>query len=352
MPWLMWNPCGDPLASERSLQIDAIRGLAVLLMVMVHAAADWQPVDVAEAGVLGTLVAGLGGLAAPLFVTLAGWGMARSRWTLRKGLVRCASLCIAQVLVNLAASHRFDPFSPGILTLLGCLAITSPVWLRVSRAVGWRVGLMLLGMIALAPMMLGDLSGPASWDARITTSDAQAFVQHVLLTGTYPLLPWAGFAILGAGIADRVIEGRWWHLLLISGGLAVCTGALVVAMQRGAVFAAPIGPAMLEFFPPNSMFLIAAATGVGILWIAISHLPPTRLLTVTGRYSLTIYLLHFLVLGWFHDVDDGGWTLAQSLPAVLAFTMLWVPVAWLHDRLAPTNSIEAWIQRLGATAEE
>ena len=37
MPWLMWNPCGDPLASERSLQIDAIRGLAVLLMVMVHA---------------------------------------------------------------------------------------------------------------------------------------------------------------------------------------------------------------------------------------------------------------------------------------------------------------------------
>ena len=176
---------------------------------------------------------------------------------------------------------------------------------------------MLLGMIALAPMMLGDLSGPASWDARITTSDAQAFVQHVLLTGTYPLLPWAGFAILGAGIADRVIEGRWWHLLLISGGLAVCTGALVVAMQRGAVFAAPIGPAMLEFFPPNSMFLIAAATGVGILWIAISHLPPTRLLTVTGRYSLTIYLLHFLVLGWFHDVDDGGWTLAQSLPTVL-----------------------------------
>ena len=65
MQWLMWNPCGDPLASERSLQIDAIRGLAVLLMVMVHAAADWQPVDVAEAGVLGTLVAGLGGLAAP-----------------------------------------------------------------------------------------------------------------------------------------------------------------------------------------------------------------------------------------------------------------------------------------------
>ena len=73
---------------------------------------------------------------------------------------------------------------------------------------------------------------------------------------------------------------------------------------------------------------------------------------MTGRYSLTIYLLHFLVLGWFHDVDDGGWTLAQSLPTVLALTMLWVPVAWLHDRLAYTNSIEAWIQRLGATAEE
>ena len=50
--------------------IDSLRGLAVLLMVMVHAAATWNPFFSAQSSILAYTVAGLGGLAAPLFVTI------------------------------------------------------------------------------------------------------------------------------------------------------------------------------------------------------------------------------------------------------------------------------------------
>ena len=55
--------------------IDSLRGLAVLLMVMVHAAGTWNPFYSAQSSILAYTVAGLGGLAAPLFVTIFGWGL-------------------------------------------------------------------------------------------------------------------------------------------------------------------------------------------------------------------------------------------------------------------------------------
>ena len=62
-------------ASERLVHIDALRGLAVLLMVLVHAAATWEPPLSGELILLGVVVSAGGGLAAPLFVALLGWGL-------------------------------------------------------------------------------------------------------------------------------------------------------------------------------------------------------------------------------------------------------------------------------------
>ena len=45
-------------------------------MVMVHVAATAPPPSIGSTSALGYVVAGLGGLAAPLFVVLAGWGAA------------------------------------------------------------------------------------------------------------------------------------------------------------------------------------------------------------------------------------------------------------------------------------
>ena len=58
------------LVNGRLEYIDSLRGLAVLLMVMVHAAATWSPSTASQQSIIGYVAAGLGGLAAPLFVVL------------------------------------------------------------------------------------------------------------------------------------------------------------------------------------------------------------------------------------------------------------------------------------------
>ena len=58
---------------ERREDIDQLRGLAILLMVMVHAAATWAPSEASTISLFAIIIAGLGGLAAPLFVTVGGW---------------------------------------------------------------------------------------------------------------------------------------------------------------------------------------------------------------------------------------------------------------------------------------
>ena len=73
---------------SRRQDIDQIRGLAILLMIMVHAAATWAPTDASTTSLLALIVASLGGLAAPLVVTVGGWVTVQSRWTLRKALIR------------------------------------------------------------------------------------------------------------------------------------------------------------------------------------------------------------------------------------------------------------------------
>jgi len=125
---------GELQNPDRLTHPDQLRALAILLMVMVHAAATWTPKEVLITSFLAFVISGLGGLAAPLFVTIGGWGMARSRLTKRKILIRSSFLLTCQILVNLAAPHLFEPFTPGILSLFAITILLSPLWLAAIRA--------------------------------------------------------------------------------------------------------------------------------------------------------------------------------------------------------------------------
>ena len=105
----------------RFREIDSLRGLAVLLMVMVHAAATWNPHNSAQSTWIAYVVAGLGGLAAPLFITIFGWGLVKSKSTTNSNIIKAIILVLLQLLVNIYSPHLFDPFTPGILSLFALL---------------------------------------------------------------------------------------------------------------------------------------------------------------------------------------------------------------------------------------
>ena len=89
-------------AKPRLAHIDWLRAIAVLLMVMVHAAATWQPKTISTTSLLAYVISGLGGLAAPLFVVLTGWGLSKTKLSPRKVIVRVVFFFIMQIILNIS----------------------------------------------------------------------------------------------------------------------------------------------------------------------------------------------------------------------------------------------------------
>ena len=331
---------------SRRQDIDQIRGLAILLMIMVHAAATWAPADASTTSFLALVVASLGGLAAPLFVTVGGWVTVQSSWTLRKALIRFVFLMMAQFLVNVTASHLFDPFTPGVLSLFAILYLLAPIWIRISRnSIAFGATLVLIGIIntVFSP---GDSS--LSWNDRIEAVTIIQFLSHILVTGTYPLFPWMFFSILGAGINIHAPTIRRLGVIIVS-GLTLCTLFLYESMQKDIPFAQPRGEAILTFFPANTPFLIGACTGVLIIWLLLENRLPLRGLHQLGQLSLTLYLVHFIpiylgsgvVLAW-----------SSAVPVVIVFTLVWWPLSVFWRTRFPTYSLEHALRQMSRHEEE
>lgn len=331
---------------NRRQDIDQLRGLAILLMVMVHAAATWAPSEASTTSLFAIVIAGLGGLAAPLFVTVGGWVTTQSTWTLRKAIVRFIFLIFAQILVNLCAPHRFDTFTPGILSLFAILYLLTPIWLRFAEnMVALSTSLLLIGFLNWQ-FLPGDST--LTWMDRINATGTLELLSHIMFTGTYPLFPWIFFTILGAGLNIHAPNFRQKSIYLAC-GLVTCVLLLIQSIREGIPFAQPTGEATLTFFPANTPFLIGAFTGVLLFWILLEHRQPFRSLNKLGRLSLTLYVVHFIPLYLGADLTL-TWSIA--IPVVLLFTIVWWPIGVYHQNKYPGYSLESVLQRLSHHGEE
>jgi hypothetical protein len=298
----------------------------VLLMVMVHVAATVPPPSLGQTTAIGYLVAGLGGLAAPLFVVLAGWGSAGKHRAWGSRFRRAALLLCAQLVVNLSAPHLYDSFTPGVLSLFALLALVP--WTHPNR----HVQRCTRAVALLAPLIVvaaPALQGPSSWDGRTTVNGVEGFASHLLLTGLYPLVPWCGLAWLGVMLRVHGADLRKPSIAVVAGGLVYCAIQLVRSFQADVPWAAPTSPdgqALLTFFPANGPFMIAASTGVLLLWAAGTWLARTPSLPALGRLSLTVYVLHTPLLWVLHRLVDAP-SVALSTLLVLLCTLMWWPLA-------------------------
>ena len=102
--------------------------------------------------------------------------------------------------------------------------------------------------------------------------------------------------------------------------------------------------AALTFFPLTP-FLVAALTGVGLLWWGRTLLNGASVADL-GRVSLTVYVLHFLPFALFHASDEvNHWSPALTAFVVVAYTTIWALAGiWWHRRY-PSSTLEAWMRR-------
>ncbi len=334
----------------RLVHIDGLRGLAVVLMVLVHAAATWEPNLTGSWLLLGAFVSAAGGLAAPLFVALFGWGMAKKPLTLSKRVWRAGFLFLCQLVVNLSAPHLFDPWTPGVLSLMGVLILVEPVWRsgQMRRNDHSRRFFLALTTVCSLALLFGEWQGPSQWDARVSTDTPAVLANHLMLTGLYPVFPWVIFAWFGLTVTTFQEDARrqQWFRALATIGLIISAILLVLSLREGRPWALPTGDAFLTFFPANAAFLVAAITGLSLLWWGAERFSPVHRLADLGRVSLTVYVLHFLPFALFHTFEDvHQWSPSFTGLVVLLYTTTWVLVGTWLQRRAPSFTLEALMRR-------
>lgn len=349
--------------ASRVLHIDLLRSVAILFMVEVHAAATLSPAGISPTDPLAVLAASIGGLAAPLFIAISGWGSQRSlsrklelnasnQSLLAWAGVRLGFLMLCQLAVNLIADHVFMWYTPGVLSLLALCALLA--WPLAKLRLNARIALFVA--LALSPFALDavfDIDG--SWMAVITAADWVEWLRLLLIEGTYPLLPWLAFFVLGGIIHDADSKSL---RSMLSFTFSISAGALIAAMITNRAWALTSGEALLTFFPASPAFIFSATCGVlagvvGLEWVENNGFAGQRSesFSAAGRLSLTIYILHFVPLRIYAQADIDYISAAGALGIVLAYSIIWWPLAVMHQRHVPRLSLEELLRRVSRRVE-
>ncbi|MFP2923673.1 heparan-alpha-glucosaminide N-acetyltransferase domain-containing protein [Pyxidicoccus sp. 3LG] len=294
-----------PVSKDRVRAIDWLRGISVLFMIQTHALALLTP-ELRKSLWVGRLLK-VDGLVAPAFIFSAGFATAlllvRSaaggvlRERVGRNFRRILEVLAVATLVNWAWFPLLkEPVWILRMDILQCVGVCLLIVLPVAAALAPRprvlaavTFVLALAVFGVAP--LGELvQGP--WATLTNKSNFAPF----------PLLPWLGFAWLGAFAGT--LAGAWGRAGLIRG-----LGVLVALGLAGAVS----GDFLYSLYPPHRFFVAnpsnsAARFGwvcavlLGLLWLE-GRVPagakPSRLrrfVEVFGTSSLSAYFFHEMLL--------------------------------------------------------
>ncbi len=340
---------------HRLLGLDALRGIAVLLMIEQHLGVWlWTGPGRGEtmANYPGLLAFNaLGGGAAPTFVTLAGIGS--SLLILSKPGPGLDRTLIVRGLIVLGFGYLLSFLTPSwfdtqkswfVLHLMGFGMLTTPLWRRLPTAM--LLGLAVAVLVATGfvqvwldvPLHLDNeyMAGrarhsPQQWTAlRLAVAEAQ-----------FPIFPWFSFYLAGLACGRWVGDGKLDAIAKLAGGvLGLGLGGLILRAVLPVTKTGVLGRSTVlnvPFFPasPTLVALLLAIVLIGI-WAVLAFerrrpLTDTNSLVSLGRASLTLLLVHVWL---FREATRpiGAWQ-ALSLPVSTAVLIGFIVFAVVATRL-------------------
>ncbi len=344
------------MQSERILHIDVLKSIAILFMIEVHTSAQLAPSNFPKDSILAMIVACIGGLAAPLFIMLSGWGtqhsliLKRQRFELKKSIfqwamIRFSFLLSCQLIVNLIASHVFNWYTPGILSLLAICTLISIPLAKLSI----KLKLVVFSILCLTPLMnyqIFEMNG--NWSFLINANSPIEWFNRTLFNGTYPLFPWATFFILGSILRDC---NNTLKIKMCSFGIILSVSFIIFSIINNIEWASTQNEALLTFFPASIAFIITANTTALLFFIIfekyeikLKGIAFTNSFTKIGRLSLSIYLLHFIPLRIINDFNLNDWSLSEAIIITLVFTFIWWPLSVIHNKWLNKYSFETLLK--------
>ncbi|MEM9453174.1 MAG: DUF418 domain-containing transporter [Myxococcota bacterium] len=296
---------------RRLFALDALRGIAVFLMIEQHVGIWlWQGLRSGERHLDYPLLVGfnaLGGMAAPLFVSLAGVGSAlfcaagrpRTDVTLiRRGLV----LMLFGLALNLMTPSWFSWGSWFVLHMMGFAMALAPLWRRLStRTLLLLCGVVLAGAVAIQLWLPTPIP---LHNARMRDVNLPGGpLRLALAEGQFPILPWLCFYLAGFCAGRWIKAGRLGLVALL--GLSFIAvgggGRLLLLAGVNHPWIARGWELHLGFFPA-SVAIAGLLLGGALLLIAFVSWVETKRpiaenfwLVTLGRISLTLLMLHVVL---------------------------------------------------------
>lgn len=299
-------------AKRRLYSLDALRGIAVFLMLEQHMGIWlWTGPARGERALDYPVLVGfnaLGGMAAPLFVSLAGVGSAlfvsagrpRTDITLvRRGL----TLMLFGLALNFMTPSWFSWGSWFVLHMMGFAMALAPVWRRLpswALLVGCAA---VLGSTVAVQLWLDTpipLTNPRMRDVSLPGGP----LRLALAEGQFPILPWLTFYLAGTCAGRWIKSGRLGRIA----GLGLCfeaLGGLGYLLTSKGVVTHPWAVRGFELhlgFYPASIAIASLLLGGALLLIAsVAWIEKKRSLSAgnplvaLGRISLTLLMLHVVL---------------------------------------------------------
>jgi hypothetical protein len=136
-----------------------------------------------------------------------------------------------------------------------------------------------------------------------------------LLGGSFPIFPWVMFPLAGVIMGRRVEAGQFHNDLpgaISVGALIIAIGLVGVVLSLQHPNASPITSFLTPLsFYPNSFTMSLLQLGIGIIVISLTYYVydrkpfdesqvsfGARICQRSGRFALTLYVLHYLVIAW------------------------------------------------------
>jgi uncharacterized membrane protein len=316
--------------APRLIELDVLRGLAVVLMIGQHLTV-WlvRPLRSSEGfiHVVGEGISGAGGLAAPLFLLLAGIGAALHANSIATSTLRVSSsrsirrgfgLLAMGYALSFATPNWFSWQSWYILHLLGFASLTSaaldvlPARKRRFVTIGLIVAVCLCtpGVQAMldVPHALSNremAAAVANTPPQVWTAKIRSAARIALVAGHFSILPWMLVYWLGRLTVDIGLMSAPRKMIGVAASL-LAFGLLSWCARF--VLAPPAGQWFERFSSPNVPFFPASVTmaltlgSLALLCVAILRGRPNLVkpsildfLSALGRISLTVLLVHVVL---------------------------------------------------------
>lgn len=343
-------------AKPRLLGLDALRGVAVFLMIEQHLGVWlWQgpgPGESMARDYMGLLIFNaLGGGAAPAFVTLAGIGssllagsrMARGQDPDRTLAMRGIAVLGFGYLLSFLTPSWFTWKSWFVLHLMGLGMLLTPMLRRLPTSA--LLGLALAVLVA-TPIVQAAIDVPLALDNEYMSGRSSHSPQEwtglriMIAEGQFPIFPWFSFYLAGLACGRWIARGELQRIWLLAAGVGAVAGVGLLLRSLGMPAESAIGRGsalMVPFFPasPTLVSLLLAAVLLGIwammVWDRRRPLREHNVLVTLGRASLTLLILHVWL---FREATRpvGVWQALEIWPA-LAVLVGFLLVAVVGSRL-------------------